>query len=190
MQTSQNTDKELLQKLSQNDSQVVEQIYQQHYKITASWIYKYGGNEQDAADVCQESMVILYEKSQDESFRLTCKITTYLFAVAKNLWYKQSQRRKEELKGWDEESQQIKDETYDADISAHEEREMHYQQLDNALTMLGEPCSKILKAYYYGKKSMQQIAEEHNYTNADNAKTQKYKCLTRLKKIFYSTIVK
>lgn len=33
---------------------------------------------------------------------------------------------------------------------------------------------------------MQVIAANFGYTNADNAKNQKYKCLMRLKKIFFS----
>ena len=33
---------------------------------------------------------------------------------------------------------------------------------------------------------MQEIAAEFGYTNADNAKTQKYKCLLRLKKLFFA----
>ena len=52
--------------------------------------------------------------------------------------------------------------------------------------MLGEPCRSLLRAYYHDDKSMQQIAVAFGYTNPDNAKTQKYKCLTRLKKIFFN----
>ena len=32
---------------------------------------------------------------------------------------------------------------------------------------------------------MQEIAAEFGYTNSDNAKNQKYKCLIRLKKMFF-----
>ena len=74
---------------------------------------------------------------------------------------------------------------YEDDIAVHEERELHYEQLDAALEQIGEPCRSVLKAYYHQDKSMQQIATEFGYTNPDNAKTQKYKCLTRLKKIFF-----
>jgi hypothetical protein len=33
---------------------------------------------------------------------------------------------------------------------------------------------------------MQSLSKEFGYTNADNAKTQKYKCLMRLKKLFFA----
>ena len=58
--------------------------------------------------------------------------------------------------------------------------------MEGALKKLGEPCKSILEAYYIQKKSMPEIAESFGYTNADNAKTQKYKCLIRLKKLFFA----
>ena len=57
--------------------------------------------------------------------------------------------------------------------------------MNNSLIDLGEPCSELIKDFYINKLSMEQIAEKFGYTNADNAKTQKYKCLQRLKKIFF-----
>ncbi len=49
-----------------------------------------------------------------------------------------------------------------------------------------EPCKTLLEAFYINKKNMQEIAATFGYTNAENAKTQKYKCLVRLKKLFFS----
>jgi hypothetical protein len=50
---------------------------------------------------------------------------------------------------------------------------------------MGEPCKTILEDYYIRKMSMQDISEKFGYTNAENAKNQKYKCLMRLKKLFF-----
>jgi DNA-directed RNA polymerase specialized sigma24 family protein len=79
------------------------------------------------------------------------------------------------------------DRAYEDDIKVDEEREEHYAQLDLALDAIGEPCRSLLRAFYHQDKSMQEIAADFGYTNPDNAKTQKYKCLMRLKKIFFST---
>ena len=54
------------------------------------------------------------------------------------------------------------------------------------MSKIGEPCKSLLDAYYIQKKHMQEIATDFGYTNADNAKTQKYKCLVRLKKLFFA----
>ena len=186
------TEQQLLTALAKGERAATSQIYQQHHNTINSWIIKNGGAAADGADIFQEAMVVLYEKAQNEDFRLTCKIGTYLFAVSKHLWYKKVQKQQKQpgnlpdKAGIDEEI----DWTYEDDINAHKERETHYEQLNVALDQLGEPCRSLLKAFYHQDKSMQEIATEFGYTNTDNAKTQKYKCLARLRKIFYNAQAK
>ena len=71
------------------------------------------------------------------------------------------------------------------DLKEFDEKEAEIEKMNNSLIDLGEPCSELIKDFYINKLSMEQIAEKFGYTNADNAKTQKYKCLQRLKKIFF-----
>jgi hypothetical protein len=58
--------------------------------------------------------------------------------------------------------------------------------MEKALASIGEPCKSLLEAFYLQKRNMSEIAGNFGYTNADNAKNQKYKCLMRLKKLFFS----
>lgn len=62
--------------------------------------------------------------------------------------------------------------------------------MQQSISKLGEPCKSILEAFYFKKQNMQEIAENFGYTNAENAKNQKYKCLMRLKKLFFKQIDK
>lgn len=179
----------LLAELARGSYHATEAIYRQHHKVVVSWIGSHGGEEMDAEDVFQEAMVVLFEKAQKEDFRLSCKIGTYLFAVSKHLWYKRLEQRQRapgvlsDNAGADE----GRDWAYEDDVQAHVEREAHYEQLNEALEQLGEPCRSLLQAFYHQDKSMQEIAAMFGYTNPDNAKTQKYKCLNRLRKIFYKS---
>ena len=72
------------------------------------------------------------------------------------------------------------------DLEMHERRNAEFNMMDRALNSLGEPCKSLLEAYYIQKKGMAEIASLFGYTNADNAKNQKYKCLMRLKKLFFT----
>ena len=58
--------------------------------------------------------------------------------------------------------------------------------LRKSLARLGTGCRKLLLLFYFFKKNMEEIAVELNYTNADNAKSQKYKCLQKLKTVYAS----
>jgi len=187
-----NTEQQLLAGLARGERIATEQVYRQHIKMIGAWMQQNGGSDSDVADIFQEAMVILYEKAQQEDFRLTCKIGTYLFAVCKHLWYKRLQKAQKQPgflpdnAGADAGA----DWAYDDDVKVHQERETHYEHLNVALDQLGEPCRSLLMAFYHQDKSMQEIAAEFGYTNPDNAKTQKYKCLNRLRKIFYGAQAK
>jgi len=80
-----------------------------------------------------------------------------------------------------EETVQVED-----DIELHEQQNGEFQVMEKALLSLGEPCKSLLEAFYLQKRNMTEIAGSFGYTNADNAKNQKYKCLMRLKKLFFA----
>ncbi len=73
----------------------------------------------------------------------------------------------------------------DDDIEKNKDRDLEFNKMGSALQLLGEPCKTIIEDFYIHNRSMQEICENFGYTNSDNAKTQKYKCLQRLKKLFF-----
>lgn len=193
MYSATNNEQQLLRALAKGERVATEQIYKQQFPIINSWLIKNGGSADDAADLFQEAMVVLFSKVQNEEFTLTCAIGTYLFSISKHLWYKRLQQQQ---KGPGRLYDNTEDDgadvgiAYEDDVNVHHEREAHFNQLDNALDQIGEPCRSLLQAYYHKDKSMQEIAADFGYTNPENAKTQKYKCLTRLRKLFYSVQAK
>lgn len=188
MQDSVTIERSLLTAFGNGDRKASEQIYKSNHKIVKGWIIKNGGLEDEADDIFQESMVVLFEKSRMSDFELSCTVGTYLFSISRHLWLKKlrDQQRKplkthEDMGQLDGGSENFLD-----DLKIHMEREEHYENLQSALEQIGEPCRSLLKAFYNENKTMGAIALDFGYTNAENAKTQKYKCLMRLKKIFYA----
>ncbi len=74
----------------------------------------------------------------------------------------------------------------ETDMDDFAKKDAAFAIMDRALNSLGEPCKSLLEGYYLNKKDMQALAAEFGYTNSDNAKNQKYKCLMRLKKLFFA----
>lgn len=180
----------LLNGLANNDRRAIQQIYNTYQPILTKWMVTRGGSENDAIDIFQESLVVLFEKAKDPAFCLTVKLSTYLFAIFKRIWFKKSKHYNDTIfidPTPDEDTEGLTfTSNYEEDLAAHFEKEADFTKLTAALDELGGSCSDLLKAFYIQNKSMQDIATEFKYTNAENAKTQKYKCLTRLKKIFFS----
>lgn len=180
---SESSEQALLQGLAGNDRQAVESIYSRHFATIQSLIINNNGSVDDARDIFQEAMIVLYEKSKSPEFELTCQIKTYLYAVSRRLWLKrlsQSNRFIPEINGI-EELVPVEDE-----LEEFEQQNQDFHMMEKALGSLGEPCKSLIEAFYIDKRNMNDIALEFGYTNAENAKNQKYKCLMRLKKLFFS----
>ena len=177
------TEQVLIRGLSVNDKSAVETIYSDNYGVIQNLVLNNNGSEEDAKDIFQEALIVLYEKSKSVEFELNCQIKTYLYSVSKRLWLKRLQKnsRYELQSNGFEETVYVED-----DIGVHEKRNNEYGMMEFAMSHIGEPCKSILEAYYIRKQNMQEIAEHFGYTNSENAKNQKYKCLVRLRKLFFA----
>ncbi len=173
----------LLKGLAKNDTQAIETIYRENYAMIQSFILKNSGSSDDARDVFQEAMIVLFEKATSATFELRAQIKTYLYSVCRFIWLKKLQVLNKHVHTSDmlEETLPVEE-----DVVDHEAKNEEVILMESSLKKIGEPCKSLLTAFYFEKKTMPEIAESFGYTNADNAKTQKYKCLMRLKKIFFA----
>ena len=173
----------LLEGIAAEDRNSVEQLYRQHYIMIQTMVLANAGTKDDAADLFQETVIVLYEKIKNGSFELNCLLKTFLYSIARRLWLKKLQQQQRFISQPDglEETVPVEDE-----IENHLKLQNDFFIMESAMNKVGEPCKSLLQAYYLQKKHMNVIAQEFGYTNADNAKTQKYKCLLRLKKLFFA----
>ncbi len=175
-------EQELIKGLALDDKTAIESIYKDNYGLIQRLVINNNGSEDDAKDVFQEALIVLYEKSKSGVFELNCQIKTYIYSVSKRLWLKKLQQRSryDLIENGAEEPVVVED-----DIAQHEKRNSQFGMMEHAMATIGEPCKSLLESYYIRKQNMQEIAEAFGYTNADNAKNQKYKCLMRLRKLFF-----
>lgn len=174
---------DLLKGLAANDTNSIETIYRENFTAIKAFIIKNNGYPDDALDIFQEAMIVLFEKAKSSSFTLSCQLQTYLYSICRRLWLKKLQKQNRFNPSIEtiQEIVPVEDE-----IDLHEKKNNDFLLMESALEKIGEPCKSLLEAFYIEKKSMPEIAASFGYTNADNAKTQKYKCLVRLKKIFFA----
>jgi RNA polymerase sigma factor (sigma-70 family) len=176
-------DEMLLDRVRKGENEAVALLYKRHYPVVYHYVINNHGDEDDATEIYQQAFIILYEKLRDPAFSLQSATGTFLYAVARNLWLASLKERRR----FGGEASGILVQSDDHDEQRIQElvaRERDYATMETSLELLGEPCRSLLKAFYHEMMSMEQIAETMGYTNADNAKNQKYKCLQRLKRLF------
>lgn len=180
------SDQDIIQGIITGDNRIINRIYKLYYPAIARMIISNNGSDDEAKDIFQESVMVLYNKVTHNKFELNSKLSTFLYAVSRRLWLKQLTRKGNVMNSSDisdfEDILQVED-----DIDKNRENEVNFDLMDSALQELGEPCKTLLTDFYIKNQSMKDIQEKFGYTNTDNAKTQKYKCLQRLKKLFFNT---
>jgi len=180
---AENNEQALLLGLANNDRKSVETIYRENYSMVQILVINNNGSADEAKDIFQEAIIVLYEKVRSGTLELNCQIKTYVYSISKRLWLKRLQQLKRYSSGVENLEGVVPVEDV---IEEHEKRNAEFEMMNKAISSLGEPCKSLLEAYYLQKRTMQEIADNFGYTNAANAKTQKYKCLMRLKKIFFT----
>ena len=178
------TDREVVLGILNNSEDALNKLYTGYFPMILQFILNNNGDEDDAKDVYQEGIIVLYNKIKGGNFELSSKLKTYIYSVCRRIWLKKlSQESKKTNNISDFEDIMAVDE----EVEQHEEKDRQFEKMQSALVHLGEPCKTIIQDFYINNLSMQDICEKFGYTNTDNAKTQKYKCLQRLKKLFFQS---
>src|SRR5438477_26161 len=60
--------------------------------MVQSMILNNNGSADDAKDIFQETMIVLYQKARTGDFELSCQLKTYVYSVSRRLWLKRLQQ--------------------------------------------------------------------------------------------------
>jgi RNA polymerase sigma factor (sigma-70 family) len=181
------TDDQFIDGLRSGNSEALSALYKKYYNVVLKFIVNNSGSEEAAQDIYQETVIVLYENVQKQEFVLNCQLQTYIYSISKRLWLKQLKKNGKTFLFKENDENEVVDVT--SDINDHTNRELEIDKMNKSLQELGEPCATLIKDFYVHKLNMDEIAEKFGYTNGDNAKNQKYKCLQRLKKYFFDKTI-
>ena len=177
------TDSEFIEGLRTGNEAALKALYKKYYNIVLKIVVNNSGSSEAAQDVYQETIIVLFENAQKPGFVLNCQLQTFIFSIAKRLWLKQLRNNSNLTKLSNGDENGLVD--VSEEINEHLQKEEALERMTKSLSELGEPCKTIITDFYIQHLSMDEISEKFGYTNSDNAKTQKYKCLQRLKKYFF-----
>lgn len=85
----------LIEGIRNQDKKTLQFIYAKYFPTIKRFIIDNQGSEQDAKDVFQEAIIIIYRKIKDGTFDLSSTFKTYLYSVCRFIWVKQLAKNKE-----------------------------------------------------------------------------------------------
>ena len=180
-----NDDQILISALKQRERDAFKYLYQHYTGTIKHFVKTNGGQNVDAEEIEQNVIIHLYEKIVNNNFVLNegTKLSTYMFAVGKNMWYKKSSR---EIRHTPEDL--IHGQLEEIDFYSSNYPNFLEMEVISALSKSDDDCKAILTMYYYDKKSMREIAENLGTITEENLRKRKYKCIQKLKKVLTDKI--
>ncbi len=173
-----NADGKILQRIRQNDRTVLGELFIANRAAVTRYIKRNGGTPDDAEDMLQEAIIVLWQKACTDGFTLTARISTFLFSVARNKWLAELRRRRNQATPMET----LPEKGNEADNLQSMIDEEDGARLKDALEKLAEICREILRFYYFEQRNMANIAELTGLANANVAKAKKYQCIKALQK--------
>jgi RNA polymerase sigma factor (sigma-70 family) len=165
---------DLLNGILRNDTIVLQYIYKNFYSKINFFIKKNNGDDDDANDIFQEAIIILYRKLKANDLVLDCTFETYLYSVCRFLWLKHLEKRKLE-KEKIKDNHEFNDDIYDDGLEKVVDLNDRYKLYQKHFTNLGNDCQKILQLYF-DKVSLKSIAQIMGFKSEKYAKKRKFKC--------------
>lgn len=179
-----NTDEQLLQGFKENDPRAWRVMVNNKdlRKMIFSLVIKNSGNEEDAIDVLQDALIVLYEKVQLGTFELTVKLTTYIYRVSRNIWYNKLRGIGTVIINTKDDYPEIA-ETDDKLLPNKKELSGSLNRLSNALDEISEQCRNLLMAFYGGEK-LNTLTEKFGYSTYDSIRNNISRCRKKLKSAY------
>lgn len=169
--------------LLNNDSEVLRTIYVNYADRIKQHILKNGGTADDAKDVFQDALIVIYNKARNEDFELTSQFYTYLFGICHFIFDRKRKKKSNNSVTTDDFDGYISEHNFEQDIFTQEKYKIYQEHF----LKLGVFCQKILE-HFFAKKSMEEIAAILNLENAHTARNRKYRCQKELEKMIRADV--
>lgn len=173
-------DQKYIEGLKQNNSFVIQSIYEKFAPKVVNYIKQNSGDEDKAKDVIQETIMTIYNQVHEKKLQLTCPFDAYFFLLCKRRWL--NYLKKSDTKGVTINEELLSD--GDDAVELAFETTLHERQhelFEEMFQNLGQACKDLLKATFK-IKSMEEVAESIGVTYA-YARKKKSLCIGQLTKL-------
>ena len=174
MQNKRPSDLEYIEGIRNNDSNVIDMLYEEFRPFITKLVCSKNGTITDVKDVMQEGMKKLFVQIKSKDFTIRGRLKNYFFTICKNTWIGnlkiRDRVRNIDMSGWSME--QV---TEYNDFLDEKRLILYYQNLK----LLRPICQQIFKLRRENM-SFKDIADQLSISNALNARQKHDYCLKRL----------
>jgi RNA polymerase sigma factor (sigma-70 family) len=177
------SDQEVFERLKAGDQEAFGLVYQRLKKeFSPFFLKKYRFLQETVEDLFHECAEVFLANVRNNKIEKLSSIAAYLVGVGKNIVNTRIKSPSFFLQELDDTMTQRYEAVLGPEIDP-EDIEHRIHLMERCMELLGEPCRTLIKLSETSDLSMEEISQITGHKNADSAKTQKYKCLKRLRDI-------
>ncbi|MBU1011518.1 MAG: sigma-70 family RNA polymerase sigma factor [Bacteroidetes bacterium] len=168
------SEEEIIHAFKKNDHSFIRNLYAIHLPVILRYVTHNNGEADDAKDLIQQAMLIVFQKVRNNEFELTCSFKTYLYSICKNLWLKELRKKKIE-NTTSLEPEEMEEGEVIVEVEKEYDYSVQYFLYRWHFHNLSSICKDLLKMTL-AKVSYDEIAERLNFTDGEMARKKKYRC--------------
>lgn len=174
------TSNRYLQALINQNNDIIIEIYERFYPETSRFVLQNRGNEDQAKDIFQESLLYLITLAQQKKLQIN-NFEAYLFTISKNMW----RRELEKQKKWvmNDKMVTLIDKDTDAAMFMIEQKQL--ELYTEKFGLISDNCKEIL-SLFFNDVPYEQIIKELSYATINTARQRIFKCRNKLMKLIKS----
>lgn len=177
------TDAEYIRAFQADNQALITRFYNEYRSVFLRDLGKFYHilNADLMAEIYQETVIRLWRNIATNKLTeqtLTTSLAGYLFSIGKYVAQEKfREANKEPIADHEQTLLRVEGPLW-------EEESAQERAVRKAVYAMGEPCAPLLTLFYWDKMSWEAIAAKLHYKDAESAKTQKYKCMQKLKGYF------
>lgn len=167
---------DILQLIVKGDRTTISRLYDDCFPAIKQLVLKNTGEIEDAEDVFQEALVVVYRKANAGKLELNCALNTFIYAICRNIWLDRL-RRLGRTVGIISDYDQLAD--LDDDVLATIHKNEQYALFQKHFRNLSDGCQKLLTLFFEGN-DMKSITKHMGFGSELYARKRKFQCKEKL----------
>ncbi|HPT13232.1 MAG TPA: sigma-70 family RNA polymerase sigma factor [Bacteroidales bacterium] len=174
------SDEAIVEGLRLRSDYIINFVYREYFPLIKYLVNENSGSDEDAEDIFQDGLIIIYKKITDNQLTLTSSFKTYMYSVCRNLWLQKLNKRKvvmekiSDVEDYIDLPEDIMNEISNEEVELHRLVQIHFLSLN-------EDCQKVLRLFMKDV-SLREIGTIMGFKTEKYAKTRKYMCKEELKR--------
>ena len=176
------SDKAILTGIRDRKDSILEYLYRDYYPQVLRIIVKNGGDKQDARDLFQEALIVIFNRLKKNELIIESSFHSYFISLCKFIWFQQVNQKGNFEIAYQEEKVRQPSVVEERDGNKAFEEYLNNQMekiYQRHFRKLPGDCKRVLRMFFK-RRSYTEISQKMRYAGEDYARRKKYLCMQRL----------